>query len=62
MDKKKAIVCTILFAIIIIGVTTAMIFIKPHGSEISLLHVFSPFFVGLWIGDIIEKFYKWISK
>lgn len=62
MDKKKSIVYTILFAIIIIGVTTAMIFIKLHGSEISLFHVFSPFFVGLWIGDIIEKFYKWVSK
>lgn len=62
MDKKKAIVYTILFAIIIISITTAMIFIKPHGSEISLLHAFSPFFVGLWIGDIIKKFYKWVSK
>lgn len=62
MDKKKSIVYTILFAIIIIGITTVMIFIKPYGSEISLLHAFSPFFVGLWIGGIIEKFYKWVSK
>lgn len=62
MSKKKAIIYTSLFTVAILGVTTAMMYVKPYGGEVSLFHAFSPFIVGLWLADIIDKFYKWLCK
>lgn len=62
MDKKKAIICTILFAILTIGVATALFFVKPYDSEISFFHIFSPVIVGWWLGERIGKFYDWLTK
>lgn len=62
MNKKKAIICTILFAIIIVGVTITLMLVKPNGGEISLFHVFSPAIAGFWIVDRIDGFYKWLTK
>ena len=62
MNKKKAVICTILFAIIVISVTIALMLVKPYGGEISLFHAFSPAIVGAWIADRIKKFYKWLTK
>lgn len=62
MSKKKAVVYTSLFAIVLIGVATAMMCIKPYGGEVSLFHAFSPFLVGLWLADIIDKFYQHLRK
>lgn len=62
MNKKKAIICTILFAIIVISVTIALMVVKPYDGEISLFHAFSPTIVGFWIVDRIEDFYKWLTK
>lgn len=62
MSKKKAVVYTSLFAIVLIGVAIAMMYIKPYGGEVSLFHAFSPFFVGTWIADLIDRFYQRISK
>lgn len=62
MSRKKAVICTILFAILIVGVATALIFVKPHNSEISFFHAFSPFIVGYWLSERIGKFYDWLTK
>lgn len=62
MEKKKAVICTILFAIIVITITIVLMIIKPYGGEISLFHAFSPTIVGFWIVDRIEGFYKWLTK
>ena len=62
MSKKKAVVYTSLFATVLIVVATVMMYIKPHGGEVSLFHAFSPFIVGLWLADIIDKFYKRLCK
>lgn len=62
MNKKKAVVCTILFAIISVGGVIAAMLIKPFDSEFSLFHAFSPCFAGFWLVEIIEKFYKWLIK
>lgn len=62
MTRKKAVICTIMFSIIIIGVAIALLLIKPHGSEMSLLHAFSPIIVGRWLGEQVGKFYDWLIK
>ena len=62
MNKKKAAIYTVLFSIIVIGIAAALAWIKPYGGEVSLLHAISPFFVGVWIVDLIDKFYKWLRK
>jgi hypothetical protein len=62
MNKKRTIVYTILFAIVIVGIAITMMYIKPYGGEVSLFHAFSPYFVGLWIGDLIGRFYRRINE
>ena len=62
MDKKKAIICTIMFAIMVIGISIALIFVKPYEGKMSLFYAFSPCIVGHWIGERIDKFYNWLKK
>ena len=62
MSKKKAIICTILFAIVFIAVLTCTLFIETYDGSINLFYLISAFVTGQWVGDCIEKFYKWISK
>ena len=62
MTKKKAIICTIMFAIMVIGISIALMFVKPYKSEISLFNAFCPIIVGDWLGGRIGKFYDWLSK
>jgi hypothetical protein len=62
MNKKKALVCTIIFAIVIIGIFTACVFVKPHDSELSFFYIFSPVIVWHWVGERIGMFYKWLIK
>lgn len=59
MNKKKSIVCTTLFAIIIISVYVSTMFIKSHFG-FSLYEVVAPIICGLWIGERIKKFYSWL--
>ncbi len=60
MSKKKAIICTILFGIIIFAIATATCFIK--GNELTLFEIISPSICGLWCGECIGKFYEWLTK
>ena len=62
MTKKKAVICTIMFAIMVVGTCIALMFVKPYESEISLFHFFCPCIVGNWIGERINKFYDWLMK
>lgn len=62
MEKKKAVICTILFAVVILSIETALCFVRPHDSEISLFLAFSPVITGLWISERIMDFYKWLVK
>ena len=61
MTKKKAIICTIMFTIIVLGINTALIFV-PCRSEMSLFHAFCPMIVGHWLGERVGKFYDWLRK
>jgi uncharacterized ion transporter superfamily protein YfcC len=62
MSKKKSVICTILFAIIFIGILTCTFFIKSYSGSFSLFTLISAFVTGRWTADCIKKFYKWISK
>lgn len=62
MTKKKAVICTIMFAIMVVGIGIALMLVKPYESEISLFHAFCPLIVGQWFAERINKFYDWLRK
>lgn len=62
MSKKKAVICTAMFAIILGSIIIATILISPHDSETTFFEIFSPFIVGYWTYECIEKFYYWLRK
>ena len=62
MNKKKAVICTILFAIVFITILICTSFIKSYNGSFSLFTLISAFVTGRWTSHCIEKFYKWISK
>ena len=59
MNKKKSIVCTILFAIIVVGAYLSTMFIKSHFG-FSLYEVVAPIICGIWLAERIKKFYSWL--
>lgn len=62
MSKKKAIIYTSLFTVAIFVTVMATMCVKPYGGEVSLFHALSPFFAGIWLADIVDKFYKYLCK
>ena len=62
MTKKKAKILAIIFSIFIICTTTILMWIKPYGGDVSLFHAISPFICGLWLADLIDKFYQRLIK
>lgn len=60
MNKKKAIVCTILFSIVIVGSVLATIFIR--NDDISLYQIVTGGITSVWLGERISNFYKWLIK
>lgn len=62
MSKKKAIVCTILFGIIIFAIGTATFFIKNDEYGFRLFDLISPTICGVWCGERIGKFHDWLTK
>ena len=62
MEKKKAIVCTILFAIVLIAIMICSFFIKTEDGMFRLCYAFGYTALGWCISDCIEKFYKWLTK
>ena len=62
MEKKKAVVCTILFAIILIAIVFCSFFIETEDGMFKLCYAFGYATTGWCMGDCIEKFYKWLTK
>lgn len=62
MSKKKAIVCTILFGIIIFAIAIVTCFIKSDEYGFTLFEILSPSICGLWCGERVGKFYDWLTK
>lgn len=60
MNKKKNIICTILFAIVIFSAWVSTFFIE--NEYCALYEIIAPWICGVWIGERIGKFYEWLSK
>ena len=61
MNKKKAVICSILLSIILFVVFVAMYLIKSHYG-FTLYDVISPCIVGAWAGTKVKQFYNWLLK
>ena len=62
MDKKKTIVCTVLFSIVLISAFACSFFIKNTDGTLVLFDLISWIITAKWISDSISKFYKWLMK
>lgn len=60
MGKKKAIVCTLLFAVVFIGAIVGTMFVKSE--VISLYEIFANFIIIMWVYKRIENFYYWLME
>lgn len=58
MNKKKAVICTIMFSIVIYGVYIALIFALPH----KLFRIVPSIMAGFWMAERVEKFFEWLIK
>lgn len=61
MDKKKAIICTILYVVVLIGIMAGSLMIKNEYG-ISLYNIITGVIANIWIGCSVEKFYKWLRN
>lgn len=62
MSKKKAILCTVLYAIVLVVVLTVAFFVKSDTNGISLYQLMMNVIANAWIGCSVGKFYKWLLK
>ena len=61
MSKWKARLCTALLVLVLTVVLTASFFVKSYYG-FSLYQLILGAIGYLWIGERIEKFYKWLIK
>lgn len=61
MSKWKARLCTALLVLVLAIVLTASFFVKNYYG-ITLYQIIISAIAYLWIGERIEKFYKWLLK
>lgn len=60
MDKKKAVICTVLLSIVVLGVFVATLLIKSDYG-FNLYDIISPWICGAWMGEKIRTFYRWLT-
>ena len=60
MEKKKAIVCAVLYAIVIIGALTCSFFVKNDEFGLSLYQLITGCIANAWLGCSVKKFYDWL--
>ena len=60
MDKKKAIVCTVLFSVVVFGIFIYTFLIKSEEYGCSLFDVIAPWICMVWNSEKIRKFYRWL--
>lgn len=61
MNKKKAVICTILLSILFSIVFIASCFIEIE-HNVPLAVIFYPVGLGYLFGDLTKSFYKWLTK
>ena len=61
MNKKKAVVCSILLSVVLFAIFVATLLIKSHYG-FTLFDVIAPCIVGAYMGEKIKKFYNWLLK
>ena len=62
MNKNKAIICTILFTIVLITIVICSALIRTEDGAFSLFTALTYIITGLWLANCVEKFYKWLSE
>ena len=63
MNKRKSIICTILLFVVEAITIFALSFIKSEvTTNITASMVIMPIFAGLWCGDKLYDFYKWLRR
>ena len=60
ISKKKAIVCTVLYVAVIVGLLTCSFFIKNEKLSISLYQLIMYAIANICIGNSVMKFYDWL--
>ena len=61
MNKKKVIVCTSMFVVIVVGAFIGSVFLKTVFG-FSLYDIIAPTICALWISECAKKFYKWLQN
>lgn len=61
MNNKKAVICTVLFAVVLIGISLGSIFVKIY-SDVSLYDTIINSVFMLWICSQIKNFYNWLLE
>ena len=62
MEKKKAIICTVLYALVLVTVLTVSFFVKNDDYGISLYHIIMNIVAYSWIGNSVVRFYNWLKN
>lgn len=60
ISKKKAIVCTVLYTTVIIGLLTCSFFIRNEKLGIGLYQLIMYAIANICIGNSILRFYDWM--
>lgn len=62
MSKKKAIVCTILYIVVVLLLLTLSNYIRNDNLGISLYQLIMYAIAGVSISISVEKFYNWLIQ
>lgn len=62
MDKKKAVICTILYVIVISVIMTVSWFVRNEELGISLYQLIVGIIANMYLGNSVVKFYEWLTK
>ena len=62
MDKKKAVICTILYVIVISVIMTVSWFVRNEELGISLYQLIVGVIANMCLGNSVAKFYEWLRK
>lgn len=61
MEKKRAVICTSLFAVVMLGIYASTFFIKSNFG-FKLYDIVAPTICASWMADKMRKFYDWLIK